>query len=293
MKTTYAVAPEEVTVSLLGRVLKSQPRFDPIRENDLRIEILKAIRTDGKPAVRHHGAAALAQIKIVGAEERSTGGPDVRIKIDWARWLDLGPKSREAILAHELYHVEFAKTNEGNLKRDDYDRPIVRLIPDDWSITGFKEVADWYGEDSIEKRSFNTLGEILSQATFDFKDDPPVEDLSDAPHAESGLIEDTFKALLSVGHTEAQARAAIDRVCSGPRFAECKSVSDLIDVIYQGDGDSESGPGAEPDSESEVASISFSSSSSSHPEAVTLTSKHFEAIGEIEKKIRARAASSV
>jgi hypothetical protein len=116
-------------------------------------------------------------------------------------------------------------------------------------------------------------------------DETPMRDDS-AP--ESDLIEDTFKALLSVGHTEAQARAAIDRVCAGPRFAKCKSVSDLIDAIYQGDGDSESGPGAEP--EPEPASISFPSS---HSESVTLTSKHFEAIGEIEKKIRARAASSV
>jgi Holliday junction DNA helicase RuvA len=52
-----------------------------------------------------------------------------------------------------------------------------------------------------------------------------------APHAEPDVIRDTFAALLSVGHNEAQARQLIDRVLSGKR--KFKTVADMIDAIYQ------------------------------------------------------------
>jgi Holliday junction DNA helicase RuvA len=50
-------------------------------------------------------------------------------------------------------------------------------------------------------------------------------------NAEPDVIRDTFAALLSVGHTESQARQAIDRVLAGRK--KYKSVADLIDAIYR------------------------------------------------------------
>jgi Holliday junction DNA helicase RuvA len=52
-------------------------------------------------------------------------------------------------------------------------------------------------------------------------------------HAEPDVIRDTYAALLSVGHSDTQARQAIDRVLSGKR--KYKSVADMIDAIYQQD----------------------------------------------------------
>ena len=49
-------------------------------------------------------------------------------------------------------------------------------------------------------------------------------------NAEPDVIRDTFAALVSVGHTESQARSAIDRVLAGKK--KFKSVADLIDAIY-------------------------------------------------------------
>jgi holliday junction DNA helicase RuvA len=49
-------------------------------------------------------------------------------------------------------------------------------------------------------------------------------------NAEPDVIRDTYAALLSVGHTESQAREAIDRVLSGKK--KFKSVADLIEAIY-------------------------------------------------------------
>jgi len=49
-------------------------------------------------------------------------------------------------------------------------------------------------------------------------------------NAEPDVIRDTFAALISVGHSESQARQAIDRVLTGKK--KFKSVADLIDAIY-------------------------------------------------------------
>jgi Holliday junction DNA helicase RuvA len=59
----------------------------------------------------------------------------------------------------------------------------------------------------------------------------PAEANGAAENAEPDVIRDTFAALLSVGHTEGQARQAIDRVLSGKK--KFKSVADMIEAIYQ------------------------------------------------------------
>ena len=63
-------------------------------------------------------------------------------------------------------------------------------------------------------------------------DQPAPAQTNGAPeNAEPDVIRDTFAALLSVGHTESQARREIDRVLTGKR--KFKSVADMIDAIYQ------------------------------------------------------------
>ena len=49
-------------------------------------------------------------------------------------------------------------------------------------------------------------------------------------NAEPDVIRDTYAALLSVGHSESQARQAIDKVLTGKK--KFKSVADMIDAIY-------------------------------------------------------------
>jgi len=64
-------------------------------------------------------------------------------------------------------------------------------------------------------------------------DGMPAEANGQADNAEPDVIRDTYAALLSVGHTESQARQAIDRALTGKK--KYKSVADLIDAIYQQD----------------------------------------------------------
>jgi Holliday junction DNA helicase RuvA len=64
-------------------------------------------------------------------------------------------------------------------------------------------------------------------------DGMPAEANGQPDNAEPDVIRDTYAALLSVGHTESQARQAIDRVLTGKK--KYRSVADLIDAIYQQD----------------------------------------------------------
>jgi Holliday junction DNA helicase RuvA len=50
-------------------------------------------------------------------------------------------------------------------------------------------------------------------------------------NAAPDVVRDTYAALLSVGHSEGQARQAIDRVLSAKK--KFKSVADMIEAIYQ------------------------------------------------------------
>lgn len=50
-------------------------------------------------------------------------------------------------------------------------------------------------------------------------------------NAEPDVIRDTYAALLSVGHSESQARQAIDRALASKK--KYKTVADMIDAIYQ------------------------------------------------------------
>jgi Holliday junction DNA helicase RuvA len=59
----------------------------------------------------------------------------------------------------------------------------------------------------------------------------PAEANGAAENAEPDVIRDTYLALISVGHSETQARQAIDRVLVGKR--KYRTVADMIDAIYQ------------------------------------------------------------
>lgn len=152
-------------MAVMNTVIARHPTFEDLSKHDVRIEVLMAWSDNDEP-VKVHGAVALACVKVVGGEERANGGPDARIKVDAKRYADLAPRSREAMFAHELYHLEVQYRDGGGVKLDVYGRPVLKCLPDDWCLTGFREVAAWYGDASIEVRSHRTVGEILSQGTL-------------------------------------------------------------------------------------------------------------------------------
>lgn len=164
MSTEYRLADEDV-VAVMDAVIDRHTKFADLRKHDVRIEVLMAWADNNEP-VKKHGAVAAACVKVVSGEERSRGGPDVRIKVDAKRYGEFGPKSREALFAHELYHLEVQYHDGGGVKLDVYGRPVIKSIHDDWCVNGFRQVAEWYGDAAIEVRSHRAVAEILSQCVL-------------------------------------------------------------------------------------------------------------------------------
>jgi Holliday junction DNA helicase RuvA len=91
------------------------------------------------------------------------------------------------------------------------------------------------GEATAERIVAKLRRKVGKYALIVGADDPaegvPVQANGAPENAEPDVIRDTFAALLSVGHTESQARQAIDRVLAGKK--KFRTVADMIDAIYQ------------------------------------------------------------
>jgi hypothetical protein len=127
---------------------------------------------DDKPALKHHGYQAAAIISITSPEERVDGGTDLRLKIDAMNWAHMNERRREALIAHELLHIQVATVpgQDTTPMTDDYGRPKVKLRLHDWEVGGFSLIVDWYGDDAIEKQIVNDINERLSQMVLPFMD---------------------------------------------------------------------------------------------------------------------------
>ena len=117
-------------------------------------------------------------------------------------------------------------------------RELARMIQDQdlTSLATFPGIGEATAERIVAKlrRKVGKFALIVGSTS----DGPPDARLAagangETENAEPDVIRDTFAALMSVGHTESQARQAIDRVLSGKK--KYKSVADMIDAIYQQD----------------------------------------------------------
>ncbi len=82
--------------------------------------------------------------------DRVAGKADADLKIDEENWNGLTDRQREALLHHELLHLEVKSDEEGHVQTDDCGRPKLKIRPHDWEAGGFNQVAEAYREDSPE-----------------------------------------------------------------------------------------------------------------------------------------------
>lgn len=205
---TYSSVDDEV-IDLVDRVMESQfPVLDTL-EPEIDLKILFAYPTGNGHAITKNGWPCLGLIKVVSTRDRAAGGPDVLLLIDGDRWPRLSPRRREALIAHELYHLEpqyrwdpDRKINVAVL--DDLKRPIVKIRKHDFELGGFEEIVARYGRDSVEQATLDAIIEKLFQKTMPFMAVPPAE----APSIESAV--DQAMKLLADGRFE-EAMALMER----------------------------------------------------------------------------------
>lgn len=124
---------------------------------------------DGEPkgnALTKHGHPCAALCRIADARMRTIGGVDAIIEVDAHRWDELSTESCDALLDHELTHLEVKQCDGLPLRHDD-GRPILKTRKDDWCLTGFHEVIERHGKHALEAMSLRGVANAC-QGVFDF-----------------------------------------------------------------------------------------------------------------------------
>lgn len=120
------------------------------------------------PALLVRGVPALGATKINSLKLRAHGLEDAEIVIDGDRWKDLSRGQRLALIDHELTHLELNTTDSGTVRRDDLDRPRLKMRGHDHEFGWFDEVAERHGAASIEVHQAKRFVADHGQYYFDF-----------------------------------------------------------------------------------------------------------------------------
>jgi hypothetical protein len=159
MATTYHL-PDRDLLYTLYKVMGIY--YPELEEAGVKVAILFADNPDG-PAIKVGGYPALACVRVTPLRDRMFVEHDALIQIDTSAWGELTPQSQEAVLLHELLHLELAKPTDADLdndpdqpkwKTDDLGRPKLKIRPGDWNGgDGFRQVVEIYGQAAVEARN--------------------------------------------------------------------------------------------------------------------------------------------
>lgn len=148
-----------------------------LSELEVRVAIImtKAGRkTDGSlesPAVTKGGVSCAGVTRLTTTKERVLVNYDAVIEIDEDIWEGLTSLQQRALIDHELEHIQVVY-KDGFPDSYDDGRPKLKLIVDDWTLTGFRAIVARHGESALEYNSVFTVAETIS------KDVPSTESVS-------------------------------------------------------------------------------------------------------------------
>jgi hypothetical protein len=169
MGKTYDQAPDEVRDRSIALIKRFHPDLEKVQ---VRIDFLMA-STDSETghAVTCGGYPAYAVVRVLGPKERTMERGDAEIVIDRDAYEAMNPATRDALLDHELYHLEVKRDQGGQVKRDDHGRPVLKLRKHDFQVGWFHEIARRHGMASIEVTQATSLKEEQGQVYFEFAGD--------------------------------------------------------------------------------------------------------------------------
>lgn len=121
--------------------------------------------------VKLNGYPCAAVVKVNAYKLRVLNHADAEITIDKQQWEELSEPERDALIDHELEHLEIKRDKDGGVLRDDLDRPKIRLRKHDHQYGWFNAVARRHGEASFEVKQYKVLLESKRQMWLSFDDD--------------------------------------------------------------------------------------------------------------------------
>lgn len=110
------------------------------------------------PAVTLGGYPCVGKIKVIGLKDRAAGRADAELILDGDQWLAFSDEEQAAIIDHELTHLEL-QVDDSGLRRDDLERPKLRIRKHDHQFGWFDEVARRHGQDAIEWKQYEFFQE--------------------------------------------------------------------------------------------------------------------------------------
>lgn len=153
----YEKAPAEVGQT----VERMMDRYHPqLRDAKVSITCLMAFPTTDKngdssgPPLRFQGYPAAAIVKIIGLKERTDGRSDVEICIDGDAWPLRSDAEKEALIDHELEHLDLKIDKDGAIVRDDLDRPRLKIRKHDHQHGWFDAIVRRHGRAALEFQQF-------------------------------------------------------------------------------------------------------------------------------------------
>jgi hypothetical protein len=160
---TYEKCGDEVYQLLMDLVTKYH---SPLHAAEVSYDLIFASKFDADgealPAVKLHGVAACAKIKVSSLEDRARGVADVKIVIDRHQWVTAQPQTRAAILDHELTHIVLK--DEGEV--DDVGRPKLKVRSADFVLWGFDTIAERYKEFAPETKAMRRTLDRFKQLSL-------------------------------------------------------------------------------------------------------------------------------
>lgn len=168
MSTTYTNAePGNEVFGLMAEIIAEH--YPDLEELEVEVGVMFAFNPKG-PAVKLHGRACAAVIKINSLKARAEGLPDATITIDghlWGRGDEKLPRRRRiALLDHELHHLVVVHDKNGDPVADDLGRPKLKMKPHDFEVGWFRVIAERHGRDSFEVEQAAKLTDEHGQLLF-------------------------------------------------------------------------------------------------------------------------------
>lgn len=146
MGTRYRCADNDTHLKIAEVLIRYHRHLEPVR-----IDVLFAYGADPEDQVLMNGGyPAIATIKINGAKDRALGSGDALILIDRASWSGFTDEQKDAIIDHELTHLEVVLDKAGRVDMDYLGRPKLQMRMHDHQFGWFDAVADRHGENSME-----------------------------------------------------------------------------------------------------------------------------------------------
>lgn len=171
---TYSAASEDVT----GAIARMHSQFHPEIEAVTVGALFVFDEEHGDQVLKHQGYGAAAVVSITPTKQRALGIADAVIIVDRATWLTLSAPQRDALIDHELEHLDrvISKDTEDSPAAPAFDslgRPKLAMRRHDHQFGWFDDVARRHGDASCEMRQAKHLVAMTAQLYFDFPPMPP------------------------------------------------------------------------------------------------------------------------